>query len=152
MSPIQPLKLAALDEEDLKVLAAHVQDAVVKVADIKWSATTGAFLLPMNRFAWEMSAAAIRRANNQRRRAVLHFDKVKRVQASGVSADDKDAVLSILTVVFEPGPEPPAGTISIICAGETTLRLEVEYIEARLSDLGAAWAASMRPEHRLGKV
>lgn len=151
MSPIRPLKLAALDEEDLKVLSAHVQDAVVKVDDIKWSSTTGAFLMPMNRFAWEAVSGGRRRANNQRRRAVLHFDKVRRVRSTGVSARDREAVLSILTVMFEPD-DPPSGTVTIVCAGGTTLRLDVEYIEARLTDLGAAWATSMRPEHRLGRV
>ena len=53
MSPISPLKLAALDEEDLRVISAHVQDAVVKVAYIRWAPTNGTFILPMNLVACE---------------------------------------------------------------------------------------------------
>lgn len=149
MSSIRPLKLAALDEDDLSVMSAHVQDAVLKVADVRWSAGSGSVILPMNRFAWEETARGKRRVSNQRRRSVLHFDKVERFQAVGVSPSDKDAVLSILTVAFE-ATDAPAGVVSIVCAGEAVLRLQVAYIEARLTDLGAAWSASMRPKHRTG--
>ena len=30
------LKLIALDKEDIEVVSAHLQDAVVKAADIRW--------------------------------------------------------------------------------------------------------------------
>jgi len=151
MSLIRPLKLAALDEEDLKILSAHVQDAVVKVADIRWTRTSGAFLMPMNRFAWEVTRRSRRRSNDQRRRAVLHFDRVRRVQSAGVSPRDREAVLSLLAILFE-ASDPPAGTIVLPFAGGTTMRLEVECVEARLTDLGAAWSAPVRPKHPVGGV
>lgn len=143
------LKLVALDEDDLKIVSAHVQDAVLKVSDIKWAPRRGTFLVPMNRFAWETSAR--QRRKNERHRAVLHFDKVRRVRAQGVAPDDKEAVLSVLAILFEPGETAPEGIINIVCSGDVTLRLEVEYIEARLTDLGSAWSATMRPKHGLGR-
>ena len=45
-------KLAALDAEDLAVVSAHVQDAVVRVGDLLWSPTERRFGLVMNRYAW----------------------------------------------------------------------------------------------------
>ncbi len=151
MSTIRPLKLYALDEDDLAVLSAHVQDAVVKVSDSRWSPTTQQFSIPMNRFAWELSTARrTRREGDQRRRAVLHFDRVRRVRASGIGPNDRDAVLSVLALVFEMG-ESPAGVVTVVCSGGIAFRLDVECIEAQLTDLGAAWSASMRPTHRLGK-
>ncbi|MEM8551949.1 MAG: DUF2948 family protein [Pseudomonadota bacterium] len=150
MSSIRPLKLAALDEADLSVISAHVQDAVMKVADIRWSAGSGTVLMPMNRFAWEETGRGKSRQSNQRRRAVLHFDRVQRFQAVGVSAKDRDAVLSVLAVVFDEA-DAPEGTVSVVCAGEAMLRLQVECVEARLTDLGAAWSASMRPKHLTGR-
>ncbi|MEM8663325.1 MAG: DUF2948 family protein [Pseudomonadota bacterium] len=149
MALIRPLKLAALDEEDLGVLSAHVQDAVVKVVDIKWSPAAGTLILPMNRFAWEETKKGKRRANDQRRRAVLHFDRVTRVRSHGINTAGKDDVISILTVHYEV-TEAPAGVISLVCSGDAAMQLEVECIEARLTDLGAAWSASMRPQHRVG--
>jgi len=33
---MEPLKLVALDKDDLEVLSAHLQDSAVKVSDIFW--------------------------------------------------------------------------------------------------------------------
>ncbi|WP_226574648.1 DUF2948 family protein [Acuticoccus sediminis] len=146
-----PVKMFALDDEDLTVVSAHVQDAVAKVADIRWSPADGHFAIPMNRFAWELTAdRKSRRRGDERRRAVLSFARVKRAQVTGVAPGDKETVLSILAVVFEEG-ETPAGTISIVCSGDVMIRLEVECIEAQLTDLGGAWSASMRPKHAVGR-
>ncbi|MBJ3777773.1 DUF2948 family protein [Acuticoccus sp. 2012] len=148
---MRPLKLFALDEEDLGVLSAHVQDAVVKVGDIKWSPRAGQFTMPMNRFAWERSVGRrTRRQDDQRRRSVLHFDRVTRARSAGLVKGDRDVVLSLLAVVFEE-TNTPAGVVSIVCSGDAVLQLEVECIEAQLTDLGATWSASMRPNHRLGR-
>jgi hypothetical protein len=57
-------------------------------------------------------------------------------------------VLELLAVVFEPaGGDDPSGRIDLRFAGGGTVRLTVECLEARLEDLGAAWAARMKPEH-----
>ena len=151
MSPKDPLKLVALDEEDLKIVSAHVQDAVLKVGDIIWSPRAGTFIAPMNRFAWEETQGPRHKRTNERRRAVLHFDNVRAVKSTGVGAGDKDTVLSVLAVLFEPG-DAPAGTVNVVCSGDVVLRLTVDYIEARLTDLGSAWSASMRPNHHLGRA
>jgi len=43
--------------------------------------------------------------------------------------------------------DAPAGTIDLDFAGGGTVRLTVECLEARLQDLGAAWAAKATPAH-----
>jgi hypothetical protein len=148
MSTVHPLKLGALDAEDLAVLSAHVQDAVVKVADIRWSPTAGHFIMPMNRFAWERTTSRIRRESDQRRRAVLQFDRVRSVKASGIAPQDREAVISVLALLFDP-VDPPGGALTVVCSGNASFRLDVEVIEARLTDLGSAWSAGMRPKHRV---
>ena len=47
------LKLAALDAEDLEVISTHMQDAVVRIADIRHLPARRQFALLANRFAWE---------------------------------------------------------------------------------------------------
>lgn len=136
------LKLVALDEEDLAIVSAHVQDAVAKVADLAWRPGERRFLLTMNRFAWERGAAP----TGERRRSVLSFDRVAAVRSHGIDRGDRAAVLSLLAVTFEAG-EIPAGTIVLAFAGGGTLRLSVECIETRLADVGGAWAAVRRPLH-----
>jgi hypothetical protein len=56
-------------------------------------------------------------------------------------------VLSLLAIRFVPGAEAPAGTLELIFSGDAAIRLDVDYIEARLADLGAAWEAAARPRH-----
>lgn len=142
-----PIKLAALDEEDLAVISAHVQDAVFKVGEIRFDAARGQVLIPMNRFAWEK--AQRRRDPNERRRSVLQFDRVRALKTQGIDRAQEDRVLSLLAVLFA-GDNAPSGAVTLVCSGESGLRLEVECIEARLTDLGAAWSAGARPKHVTG--
>ena len=140
------LRLAALDEEDLKIVSAHVQDAVLKAGDIDFQIHRRRLVLPINRFAWEVEKRLFWQ-QNERRRSVLHFDSVTGIRSTGIDRQDKDAVLSMLATRFRKS-EAPSGEIEIMFSGHAAIRLSVECIEARLTDLGAAWRASSRPTHR----
>jgi hypothetical protein len=142
------LKLIALDADDLAVVSAHVQDAVAKVGDLAYQPDEKRFVVPMNRFVWEIDAGRFRKPHNERRNSVLHFDRVLGARATGVERDKKAEVLSLLAVRFEAAAEP-AGTIELTFAGGGAIRLDVECVEARLTDLGGAWEASSRPKHRV---
>jgi hypothetical protein len=144
---MEQLKLAALDAEDLGVLAAHLQDAVMKVGDIDWRPREKRLVLTLNRFVWEKAGADAR--SFERRRAMLHFARVEAVRSTRIRRDAPDAVLSLLTVRFEPG-EAPAGRVVMEFSGGGALAAEVECIEAGLADLGAAWATASRPAHETG--
>ena len=47
------LKFVVLDEEDLEVVSAHLQDAVAKVADVLWRPNEKRLVLGLNRFDWQ---------------------------------------------------------------------------------------------------
>ena len=140
------LKLVALDEEDLAIISAHVQDAVMKVEHLDYAKASRQFILTMNRFAWD-AAAGGRKADDERRLSVLNFDRVTSVKSQGIDPRKKEEVLSLLAIRFLPS-EAPSGTIELMFAGDASIRLGVEVIEARLTDTGGAWAASSRPAHR----
>lgn len=144
------LKLLAVDEEDLSVISAYCQDAVVRAGALSFDVGAGRFLVPMNRFVWEDAGGRrgfFRRAKPyQRRQAVLHFQRVTKVRQSGVLAGDPDQVLALLALRFEVG-DAPSGTVELVFAGGSAIRLDVECIEAQLADLGAAWATENRPDH-----
>ncbi|MEX1181124.1 MAG: DUF2948 family protein [Cucumibacter sp.] len=140
------LKLLALDTEDLEVISAHTQDAIVRVGDMGYVKAERRFAFLMNRFAWEAEGGSPRKG--ERRRAAMHFDYVNSAQVAGVNLAAEDGVLELLSITFDPG-EAPAGTVVIAFAGGGTVRLAVECIDARLKDLGAAWSARARPAHDL---
>ncbi|WP_375449936.1 DUF2948 family protein [uncultured Devosia sp.] len=141
------LKLLALDTEDLEVISAHVQDAVVRVPDMGYARGDRRFALLMNRFDWE-SGAEHRRAKGTRKRAALHFDAVQSVVTAGFDPQSLEGVLELLAIVFQP-IDGPAGIIELSFAGGGTVRLGVECLEARLADLGATWGASAKPTHAI---
>jgi hypothetical protein len=140
---VTDLKLIAMDEDDLDVLSAHVQDAVVRVEDMGLAAGDKRFGLLLNRFAWE---AGTDRRNAQRRRTALRIEAVAGVRSEGIDTKAKDGVLELLSIRFTPS-ESPAGTVSLAFAGGGTVFLDVDYLEARLHDLGAVWAAKAVPAH-----
>lgn len=138
------LKLAALDEDDLKVVSACVQDAVLKIGEINFKPSEKRLILPLNRFAWEKETKKL--DIPERRRAVLHFDRVLEMQSSGIDRNDGGAILSVLMVQFVT-QDAPSGTVEIIFADGRVLRLNVECIEVQLADLGPIWAARAIPKH-----
>lgn len=140
------LRLVALDEEDLAIISACVQDAVMKVEDLVHLCPSKQFALTMNRFAWE-AASAGRSSANERRRAVLSFSRVLAARSHGIDPSKKDEVLSLLAVRFAPS-DAPAGAVELIFSGNAMIRLDVECIEAKLADIGGTWRASSRPAHR----
>jgi hypothetical protein len=140
------LKLLAFDEEDLQVISAHVQDAVVRVGDMGYARGDRRFALLMNRFDWESIDG--RRSKGLRKRAALHFDAVQSVVTNGFDVNARDGVLELLAITFST-IDGPAGIVELSFAGGGTVRLGVECLEARLADLGAAWGAAARPAHAL---
>ena len=142
------LKLMALDEEDLAILSAHVQDAVLKVGDITWLPKERRVVLAVNRFAWEATSGR-RSSEHQRRRSALRFDRVSSVSSTGVDRNADEKVLSLLALRFEP-KQSPSGDLLLDFAGGATMRLGVECLEVELTDLGPAWSTDHAPRHVLG--
>ncbi len=141
------LKLIALDAEDLNILSAHLQDAVLKVADMAYLPREKRFAAVLNRFDW---AAAIpagkRKARRQRRRTALRFERVGGARLLGIDMKARDRVLALLAMEFQ-STTFPAGEVTLHFAGGGAVRLEVECIEAELRDLDAVWATRSTPDH-----
>jgi hypothetical protein len=145
---MQDLKLIALDAEDLAALSAHLQDAVVRVADMTFLKGEKRFAAVLNRFDWggTVTPSAAGASDFVRRRAGLRFERVLGAQVSGIDQRSTDTVLSLLAVSFEP-ESAPEGFVTLSFSGGGAVRLHVECIEAELKDLGAAWTTKRRPVH-----
>jgi hypothetical protein len=137
------LKLLAEDSEELGIVAAAVQDALVKPQDIKFNKRARTFGLEVTRFQWE---SAGKRPPFFRSRAILAFAGVESVRSRGVSKDI-DAVHDLLDIRFDPAPEPPGGTVTLTFAGKTQIQLAVECIDVTFMDTGTVWPTSRKPDH-----
>jgi hypothetical protein len=139
------LTLAAQDAEDLEIVSAQLQDAVAQVKDLVWLPKSQRFAALVNRFKWEK--AQERRAENLRVRSRLVFDRVISAKSHRIK-HDPEAVASLLAIKYAgAGEEDPSGTIELIFAGGGVIRLEVECIDASLTDVSGDWAALGRPSH-----
>ena len=141
------LKLGALDAEDLAVLSSHLQDAVLKVGDMTYRPAEQRFAAVVNRFDW-MHGASRDKGPFRRRRSGLSFERVTGVKFRNIRRGADDAVLNLLAVSFEE-TDAPGGHIDLVFAGGGAVRLTVECIEGRLSDLGPEWETPSRPAHDL---
>ncbi len=143
------LKLIALDADDLGVLSAHLQDAVVRVGDLAYEAGQRRFAMVVNRFDWVEAEGKPRTRSFARRQSGLRFERVTKVRSQGVDRADAGRVLALLAVSFA-AAELPSGTITLHFSGGPKIELDVECIEAELRDLGAAWQTVRKPRHPEG--
>ena len=143
------LKLVALDPDDLKIMSAQLQDAVVRVADMVYMPADHHFAAILSRFDWLSAEIEDGKQSNLRRcRCALRFDKVRRAQVQKIRPGERLAVAELLAITFD-ALEEPAGFITLHFAGGGAIRLEVECVEAALHDVGDAWRASSKPEHKI---
>lgn len=139
---MEALKLVALDRDDIEVVSTHLQDAVVNAADIRWRPAEQRVVIGLNRFDWGSGDAI----GPRRRRAALRFERVTACRCRNIDAEGRSDILNLLAVEFDE-TEPPGGAVTLIFSGDAALRLEVECLEAELTDLGPAWTAKVRPNH-----
>lgn len=155
------MKLRATDPEDLEVLAAHLQDAIVPVSEMAFLPRERRFVLVANRFRWEAAGRQAARPRPAERRSGPddaafapegHFERihcglcVERVRAvrhRGFDRRDRGALLALLTV----SADAAAGTIELLFAGDAAVRLEVDRIDCYVEDVGEAWPTRWRPRH-----
>lgn len=138
-----PLRLAVLDEEDLAVVSAHLQDAEVTLADMAYLPRMKRFALVASRFDWLRAA----RGKLERCRTGMHFECVLAAARSGFSSDPARKQ-QLLAISFIPD-DPPSGTVLLTFAGGGLIRLTVECLEAEMRDMGPRWSVETRPGHAL---
>lgn len=141
---MDPLKLVALDKDDIEVVSAHVQDAILRVADIHWIAAQHRLVLALDRFDWEV--AHCESPAYRRRRTALRFDRVSALKCKRLSPSEKGAVLNLLAVDFAEH-DAPAGVVTLTFSDGAALRFEVECLECELVDLGPIWETTCCPNH-----
>jgi hypothetical protein len=146
----QPLRLAALDAEDLRVISAMVQDAVLTAADMTYDTRRRRFALLLNRFRWEDRRRAEKAGDYERVRAMLVIDDVLSVARQGITPGDGDTVLSLLALDFVPGTDG-TGDLTLVFAGDGAIRLSVECVDVVLSDVTRPHLAPSKraPDHPL---
>lgn len=139
-----PLNIGAVDQDDLKVISALVQDGVFPAAEMRFSSSERRFALLLNRFRWEDGGAH----KPERVQTLLHFSDVTRVSSQGIDRADKDMILSVLSVEFEE-TDAPSGHVILTLAGDGAIRLTVEALDVGIKDVTRPYVAPSKkiPAH-----
>ena len=140
------LKLIARTVEDLRVVSAHLQDAIVNVNDIANLKKNKILLIQLNRFMWEDVEKGLFR-KNKRIRTILKFENVIKVKSRNINLARKDKFLDFLTIETNQMTDNNYD-MKILFAGDSILKVTAEVIEVTLDDQGEAWDTKNKPKHK----
>ena len=142
---VKNLKLSATSDEDLRVIAAHLQDAIVSVKDIANLKKNRIFLIQLNRFMWEDVEKGVFR-KNKRIRTVLKFDNVVNVLSKKINTKDDKIFLDFLTIESSLLPDK-SYEIKLIFSKDSVIKIKAEVIDVTLDDQGLPWETQTQPKH-----
>ena len=142
---VKNLKLLAISEEDLKVIAAHLQDAIVSIQDIANLKKNRIFLIQLNRFMWEDIEKGVFR-KSKRIKTVLKFDNVINVLSKNINVKNNKHFLDFLTLESSLLPDK-SYEINLIFSGDVMIKVCVELIDVTLDDQGSPWESKITPKH-----
>ncbi|WP_409434012.1 DUF2948 family protein [Litorimonas sp. RW-G-Af-16] len=133
------LRLLAKDPDDLPLIASAVQDAILRVGDIRYDAKGRFLSLRLSRYMHETKKP-------QRIESGLRIDGVMSLQSKGVDRSHDDAVTVLLDATFDM-TDAPAGTLLLTFAGGGAFRLSVEAMDITLADIGDPRTTKSIPKH-----
>ena len=136
-TPPEPLRLLAEDADDLHIISAALQDAIMRPVDIVWEPAARRVTLKLSRFCWECGGTRVM--------AAMQFGDVTAVKSRRLPRLPESA-LELLAMEFAPG-EAPGGRVILMFAGGGDLRIDVECLDAVLTDLSDRWPAKTAPTH-----
>ncbi|MBE9476561.1 MAG: DUF2948 family protein [Proteobacteria bacterium] len=141
-----PLHLKVQDAEDLAIVSALLQDAVLPMKETSWQPDANRFGMLVNRFRWEDKTHA-ENSNRpyERVQSMLVIDNVQNVSSMGIDHTDKDQIISILSVEYD------ADKVTFTLAGDGALALDVECLDITIKDVTKPYAAASKsaPSHNL---
>lgn len=133
------LKLLANDADDLKIIASALQDAILRVGDIRYDPVARSVSLRLTRFRHEAKKA-------QRVECGVRIDGVMSLHSRGIERGTPDAFMVVLDLAYE-ATDAPAGFLDVTLAGGGALRLNVEALDLLLSDVGEGRETRIKPDH-----
>ena len=139
------LKLIARTKDDLRVVSAHLQDAIVNISDIANLEKNKIFLMQLNRFMWEDVEKGVFR-KNKRIKSVLKFDNIVKVYSKNISQMEKSKFLDFLTIETIKMPDNNY-EMKLVFAGNSMIKVISEVIDVTLDDQGEAWDTKNMPKH-----
>jgi hypothetical protein len=136
------LKLMAETASDMQIVSAVLQDAIIRVGDIRLNLNAQTLTLVVSRFMHESD-------KSKRVKSGLRFHNILSMKAKGIDRTDPNAFLVMLSVEFVSDKKKPGGEVVLVFAGGGELRARAEYLETILIDYSNARETKSQPLHPL---
>lgn len=139
----RPLALWATDAQDLQVVSALCQDAILPASEMRFLRRDRRLALLLNRFRWEHGTRTPERVQ-----CLLTAGDVTAVRGQGVVPGDADTVLSLLALDWVPTGETE-GTLRLTFAGDGVVEAECDCLDVTLKDVTQPYRApsGKAPDH-----
>jgi hypothetical protein len=137
----QPLKLRAIDIQDLAVVSAFLQDSIANVSEMAYLPEQRLFVLAVCRFRWERAVSASPEQIFERVSCAITINDVDTPKYRGFSLKDRHRTMPLLTITFDDSE------VTLTFGGEAAVRLPVGGLEVRVEDFGKCWPTKTKPEH-----
>ena len=132
------LKLHAQSSDDIKILSALLQDALIAGADMVFDKAENTFMLVANRYCWELQDAG----QQMRCMCGVKFGTIGAVRTRGMTAD-KTQFYNLLALEYDKA----AQHIMLVFSGGVGIQLEVSSIMIIVRDLAEPHPSFARPDH-----
>ncbi|WP_374382006.1 DUF2948 family protein [Dongia sp.] len=152
------MRLMAKDADDLGIIAACLQDALVPISEVQYLSGEQRFIMLLNRFRWERRPAGRPGSSADQGDASFHdaddyhdteqrihcglcVDKVTAVRSRGVDLKQRGKFLSLLTL------QQDGDKLNLFFSGGGVIQLTVSELSVFLKDMGEGWPTQWRPDH-----
>jgi hypothetical protein len=144
-----PFRVAAKDAEDLEVVAAFLQDAILPAPEMTYDPEAKRFVAILNRFRWERLDNDLTGEDGtrlyERVHTALRFEDVSSVRSANIDRKNQKLMLNLLSIGWE--ADKNGGVLDLVFAEGATIRLDVARLSCHVEDLGEPWVTPFRPDH-----
>lgn len=143
MTTYTPLRMMAEDADDLQVIAACLQDAIIPLSGMDYDQDAGKFHLVANRFCWECSPEMLDgNPYYARVSAGLAIHHVVKIKQKDLNLQNRNELVNLLTI--HDGGE---NCIDLIFSGGVEIRLIIDKICCHLKDMDEPYPTPNKPSH-----
>jgi hypothetical protein len=139
------LRLRAVDAQDLSVIAACLQDALVPLSEMAYLADERRFMAAFTRFQRERAVDPGQPEGLTQSQSVLVLHDILAVRFRGLDSRFGAVRFELLTLISEPAED--GLRITLLFAGDAAIQLDARTIAATLEDFGDPWPAITLPTH-----
>jgi hypothetical protein len=137
----QPLRLRAIDIQDLAVVSAFLQDSIANVSEMAYLPEQRLFVLAVCRFRWERAVTTSPETIFERVSCAVTIQDTDTPKYRGFSLKDRNRTMPLLAITFD------NNEVTLTFAGEAAVRLPVARLDLRVEDFGKCWPTKTKPEH-----